>query len=105
MQHQSPQFIRFNAVEPEETIDWLSALDVATIASTLWNATRETRPQVNKQVAKAVRKILHQIEKDEADMIENKKCMQNRFANMATVVSDEFGKGKAIIDGQIADVF
>ena len=46
-----------------------------------------------------MRKILNQIEKDEAEITEYKKYAQNWFANIETVVSDECGKVKAIIDG------
>ena len=52
-----------------------------------------------------MRKILNQIEKDEADVAEYKKYAQHRFANMETIVSDDLVEVRAIIDGQIASNF
>ena len=104
-QNQSPQFVRFNAVGPEETADWLSALDSVNNRLDTFTQNQRSSSQTNSQVAEAMRKILNQIEKDEADVVEYKKYAQSRFAIMETVVSDGFVNAGAIINGQIASNF
>ena len=45
-----------------------------------------------------MREVIDQVVTDEADIVECKTYAQNRYAHMETVVSDEFGKARAIID-------
>ena len=100
-----PQFVRFNAVGPEETADWLAALDAVNNCLNTLERNQRSSSQANNQVTEAMRNILNQITKDQSDIAEYKQYAQNRFANMETVVSDEFSKIKATIDGQIATNF
>ena len=86
-------------------MDWLSALDAVNNGLDTLERNQRSSSQANSQVAEAMRNILTQIQKDDPEMTEYKKYAQNRLASMETVVSDEFGKVKAIIDGQIAANF
>ena len=86
-------------------MDWLSALDVVNNRLDTLERNQRNLYQANSHVAEAMRKILSQIEKDEANMTESNKYAQHRLAGMETAVSDELGKVRATIDGQIARNF
>ena len=104
-QNQNPQLVRLNAVGSKETADRLSALDAAIKHLDALERHQMSSSQADSQVAEAMRKILNHIEKDEADTTKYNKYAQHRFANTETVVSGEFGKVRAIVDGQIANHF
>ena len=61
--NQSRQFVRFNAVGPEDTMNWLSALDAVNKRLDTLERSQRSSSQANNQVAEAMCRILNQIEK------------------------------------------
>ena len=87
-----PQFVRFNAVGPQETMDWLEALEKV-------NNRMDTIDRVHTLNSKSIADQHKELQKHysimrelDRDITEYKKYVDGRFNNMEKVTSEEIKK-------------
>ena len=88
-----PQFVRFNSVGQQETMDWLGALEsVNNRLDTIERNLRSTNTSLTQTTEFLSKKVLTHIAERDADIVAYKDYVEKRFGTIETVTMRELSK-------------